>query len=111
MGVAEAQALIDAVADIGPSPDALDAPDAPVVGVVGNSRSAGDSLGSEHAAVVLTRIRALRDPAARLRAAHDLETELHRALGEVRTVIAEAAALVHAADPETLDARQQAPWA
>ncbi len=61
-------------------------------------------------AQALTRIRALPDPAARLRAARGLEAELLGLLEEVRTVVSQAAAVGHADHPVTLDERQQAPW-
>lgn len=99
---ADAEELIRAVALLGPSPDV------PVA--VGPGAAAEGSLGSEHVAVVLSRIRGIPDPVDRLRAARDLEAELLGVLGEVRTVLARAAALVHADHPETLDERHQPPW-
>ena len=99
---ADAEELVKAVALLGPSPDA------PTAVVAGSA--AEDSLGSEHVAVVLSRVRGMADPVDRLRAARDLEAELLVVLGEVRTVLAEAAARAHADTPETLDERQQAPW-
>lgn len=99
---ADAEKLLAAVSLLGPSPDEPTA--------VAPGAAPGESLGSEHVAVVLSRIRAITDPVDRLRAARDLEAELLVVLGEVRTVLAEAAARAHADAPETLDERQQPPW-
>ena len=69
-----------------------------------------ETSAGEPVAVALASIRATKDPAARARAARDLEARLLTALDEVRGLVGEAAALVHADHPETIDERQQAPW-